>query len=151
MCMGIGTDQEVAPCFARSIRRPRVIAAGFGKRCVVGLKRTEHLIGRYVMKALPIARRFPGGQRAVQERVRANDIGAHKSVGRDDRTVDVAFSGEMYHKVEGVMVKQRLEQRGVADVAMDELEMRMTLHGVEIGTVSRVSERIEHDDQIVWM
>ena len=81
----------------------------------------------------------------------AQDIGLDEGVRIRDRTVNVAFSGEMHHKVEGVKVKQRLDQRSVADVAMDELEMLRTPHGVEIGAISRVSERIEHDDQIVWM
>jgi hypothetical protein len=58
----------------------------------------------------------------------------------------MAFGREMHYEIEVVAAKQGLDQLGVADVAMDELEALMTLHGIEIGTVSRISERIEHDD-----
>jgi len=61
----------------------------------------------------------------------------------------MAFSREMHHQIEVVATKQRLNQPGVADVAMNELEVFISLHCIEIGPVAGIGERVEHDDQIV--
>ncbi len=58
----------------------------------------------------------------------------------------MAFGREMHHDIEVVAAKQRLDQLGVADVAVDEFEALIALYGIEIGTVARIGERIEHDD-----
>ncbi len=63
----------------------------------------------------------------------------------------MAFGREMHHEIEVVAAKQRLNQPRVADVAMNELEPFISLYCIEIGSIARISERIEHDDQIIRM
>jgi hypothetical protein len=63
----------------------------------------------------------------------------------------MAFRGKMHHVVEIVTTKEALDQLSVADVAMDELEVFILLHHIEIGPVAGIGERIKHDDQIVRM
>jgi hypothetical protein len=63
----------------------------------------------------------------------------------------VAFGREMHHEIEVVATKQRLNQPGIADIAMNELEPFISLYCIEIGSIARISERIEHDNQIVRM
>ena len=58
----------------------------------------------------------------------------------------MAFGREMHHEIEVVAAKQRLHQPGVADVAVHELELFISLHCIEIGSVACIGERIEHDD-----
>ena len=63
----------------------------------------------------------------------------------------MAFGRKMHHQIEVVATKQRLNQPGVADIAMNELELFISLHCTEIGSIACISERIEHDNQIVRM
>src|SRR5215472_15958404 len=63
----------------------------------------------------------------------------------------MTFGREMHHEIEVVTAKQGLNQPGVAYIAVHELELSVFLHGVEIGPVARIGERVEHDDRVVWM
>jgi hypothetical protein len=54
----------------------------------------------------------------------------------------VAFGREMHHEIEVVATKQRLNQPGIADIAMNELEPFISLYCIEIGSIARISERI---------
>ena len=69
---------------------------------------------------------------------------AAKSAAPGDRPVDMRLGGEVDHGV--VTGKYGPEQRGVADVALDELEPRAAGDGLEVSQVSRVGQLVQYGD-----
>src|SRR5215469_174028 len=100
-----GTDEKIAARLARCVWRLRIVSAGLGEWRLIGPKRAEYFIGRYVVES-PARHRGPSGlQGAFQERMRPDNIGAHESGTRNDRAVNVAFRGKMDDKIEIVTAK----------------------------------------------
>ena len=54
----------------------------------------------------------------------ADDVGLDEGVGALDRAVDVRFGGEVHDGVDALLAQQLLDQRGIADIAVDESELR---------------------------
>ena len=50
--------------------------------------------------------------------------------------------------IEPVFAQQLLDQRRVADIAVDEMEILLGLNRVEIGEIPGISQGIEHHDEI---
>ena len=76
-------------------------------------------------------------------------IGAREDLRGVDRAIDMAFGGEMHHRVEIVFFEQCLHRPGIANVAMNEFASSIVAkirHAVEI---SGIGQRIEYDDAIL--
>src|SRR3954452_5115199 len=88
--------------FARRIRRAWIVSRGFREQAF-GAERTVYFIGGDMKKSksfTPFARQaFEIAARRFEQHVSAGDVGLHEGRGARDRTVDMGFSGQMYHPV----------------------------------------------------
>ncbi len=87
-------------------------------------------------------------KRGVQERKGAHHIGLQESLGLDDGAIDMGLGGEMEHARETVLVEQAPHQRGVADVALDEVKAAVRYQGLEAADIGRVSQRVDDDHAV---
>ena len=78
----------------------------------------------------------------IQQRLRADDIGDHEVLRARDRAVHVGLRREVDHDV--VAGDHSVEDRPVADVALDEGIAGILRNGREIRRVAGVGELVEH-------
>ena len=113
----------------------------------VGAERAEHLVGRDVLEAEARARvrveRAPIGERGLEQRVGAADIGLDEGRGTVDRAVDVALRREMQDGVGLRLGEDRVERRPVADVHP---VMAMAVAGAGFGQRFEVAGVGQHVD-----
>ncbi|MNI51404.1 hypothetical protein D3C73_1061320 [compost metagenome] len=94
------------------------------------------LVGR---QRLPVvAHRFEQGQGA-------DHIGLDERTGAVDGTIDMAFGGEVHHRIGLVFGQQAGHQRVVTDVAVHEHVVRIALQGGQGLQIARVGQRIQVD------
>ena len=136
-----GTDEVVAGGLARRIRAVRIVLCLLGEEAAVQLQRSVDLIGRDVVEALALVALGacrPDLLGRLQQAQRAEDIGAGEGEGIADAAIHVTLGRE--EATHGLVV---------ADVGLDEGEVRCLCHvsyGLE---VARVGELVEADDVIV--
>ena len=58
----------------------------------------------------------------------------------------MALRGEVDDRVEPMLGEQLIDQRAVADVALDEAGVG---HAVQAGAVARIGQRVQHHDHVV--
>jgi len=75
-----------------------------------------------------------------------HDIGLDELTGTVDRAVDVAFGGEVHHRIGLVLGQKRGHQRSIADVAMHEHVVRVALQRRQRMQVAGVGQGVEVDD-----
>jgi len=156
-------DQEVAGRLAGGIGRARVVGCGLLKRAFLA-EAAIHFVRRNVVekhtRASALTRctgqcgriiailALPCLPRSFQKRVGAHHIRRDKGLRIKNRAVHMAFRCKVHHRVDGVVRKELLHKRRIANVAMDEYVAILVLHS-DIGKVLRVAsigERIEIDN-----
>src|SRR5205807_4688732 len=86
--------------------------------------------------------------RGFEQRMRAGDIRLEKCIRSEDRSVDVRLGGEVHDGVEALIAQQGFDELRIANVAVDETQIGVILHGIQIGEVAGIGERIEHDQPL---
>ena len=84
----------------------------------------------------PSSRRF-------QQRQGANHIGLHKRRRPIDRTVDMAFCGEVDDRVRLVLAQQSVQQDAIRDAAFDEDVRGVAQHAGQRVAIASIGERIQ--------
>src|SRR6185312_8824574 len=88
---------------------------------------------------------------ALQQGMCPENIGPHEGIRADNRAVHMRFSGEMNHCIDALDPEQLLYEHSVADVSMDESELKSVDDRIEIRKVTRIRQSIEHHHPIVWV
>lgn len=89
--------------------------------------------------------------RGFEQRKCSDDIRLDEGIRFDDGTIHVTFGREVYDCINLVFAKKSIDQYPVADVSMDEPEPGVVPHRLETCEISRVGQRIEHNDPIPRM
>ncbi len=149
--VGSARDQHRQPV-GNEVRARQQVAAGLGRRIgAAGVQRivlgglarrfdaAVDFVGRDVHETRGAA--HPGG---FEQRERAAEVGLEHRRGREDAAVHVRFGGEVHDGVRPFFGQQRVHQRRVADVALNEAVARVRGHGRQVLQVARVGQLIEH-------
>ena len=140
---GPGADQHVGARLGRTIRRGRLIRRLLGElRRVVERQVAVDLVGGDVVVADAVL------ADGLQKAEGALDVGAQERLGVGDGVVVVGFGGVVHDRV--VARDQLIEQRGVADVAHDELHAVGGQPGDVLG-VAGVGQLVQDGDVDVRM
>lgn len=136
--------------FASGIGRIRRVWRALVKCRVLGFERTIHFIRRNMMKTMVIdhALRQPHLARCLQHRVRTKDVRLDECVRTVNRSIHVRLRREVHDRIDALFTQQTLNQRAVANVAMDESEFRLTLCGFQVCKIARVSQCIEYNESL---
>lgn len=158
--MVVGLGEVIARRLAGRIGRARIVGRRFGEVTLLA-QRAKDLVRAHVVKEHVLAhaarRRAPGLPRHIKQRISAQHIRAHKGFRAEDRAVHVALRRKVHHRVDAVLGEEALDERPIADVALDEdvaghrarclgalsiprLNVRKILQ------IPRIGERIEIDD-----
>ena len=81
------------------------------------MQKAERLTPPRILDPLPIAE---GG---LKEGMSSHDVGAHELGRSSDRTVDMAFSRQMHHRIRFEAREQLVEKVPIADIPMDKAVM----------------------------
>ena len=92
---------------------------------------------------------FVGGlQYGVRDHVRANDVGFEKDAIVENGPRDVGFRSKVNDNIRSR--HERIHDLAVGHVAVPELELFRLAHGCrKIVQISRVGQRVEHDDAVI--
>ena len=135
-----------------------MIGAGLG--CVVRRAGTirrvlaERLVRVEREVAVDLARRDvveaadPDLTRCIAECLRAEHVGADETSGVEDRQAVVRLGGEVNDRVESVAREDLLDERLVADVAVDEGDRTALFQRGDGRLVAGIGECVQHDDDI---
>ena len=99
-------------------------------------------------RAVERARRTPGVQRGLQQGEGAEHVGLQKGFGIGDGSIDMRLRGQMRDAGEFVLVEQPPHQRGIADVALDELDAAIGDQRLEASDVGRIGHGIDDDQPV---
>lgn len=105
-----------------------------------------NLVGRYLVIAPDTV--FAAG---VHEHLRAQDVGAQEYAGVLNGAVHVALGGKVNDDVWLFFFKQPVHGFAVADVGLDETEVRFIHHGGEGGEIARVGQLVQTHDTVARM
>ena len=89
------------------------------------------------------------GARRLEQRERAQHVGAHEIARPVDAAIDMALGGEVHDGARPVLGEQPVEQRPVADVTLHEHMPRVAAQRIEVVQVAGVGQRVEVDDGLV--
>ena len=123
------------------------IRRGLGERRIRFSQGAVDLVGRHVQEAesrfCVALETLPGRARRFEQYERADDVGLDERRRPVDRAIDMAFGGEVHHRARAMLGEELLEQRGIADVAVDENVSRFPGHGLEARKVAGIGELVE--------
>ncbi len=97
-------------------------------------------------RALPGRQRLPVVAHGFQQAQGAHHVGLDEGARAVDGTVDVAFSGEIQHRIRLVLGQQAGYQRAVTDVTLHKHVVRVAVQAGQRLQVAGVGEHIEVDD-----
>ena len=97
------------------------------------------------LQAAPVC--APVGAHRFQQAEGADDVGLDEVFRAVDRTIDMAFGGEIEHRARLVFGQQIRHQRAVAYVAVHEHVPLITGQRRQVFAVARIGQRIEVDDR----
>src|SRR2546426_8680568 len=120
----IRAHEMIGSCFGCRIWAVRRVRSGLRKWRISRTERTIDFVGRYMQEAKALAllgwQRQPIRARGFEQRESAYDVGGDEVGWTADRSIDVAFRGEVEHRTRAVLVEQRLDERAIGNVATDE-------------------------------
>ena len=142
----VGQHQQVSARLGRRVGAGGVNGRFLGEEQVGTVQRqvAVNLIGRYLMIAPDTV--FTAG---VHENLRTQNVGAQKNAGVLDGAVHVAFGGEVDDDVRLFLLEQLVYSLTVADVGLDETEVRIIHHGGEGGEIARVGQLVQTHDAVI--
>jgi hypothetical protein len=82
--------------------------------------------------------------RGLEQREGADDVGLHERARAGDRAIDVGLGGEVHDGVDAVLGQHPIDQRAVADVAVDERAPRRVRQVAQVLAAAGVGQRVEH-------
>ena len=139
----VGAHQMIRGGLARRVGRIRRVRARLMEWRIVGLERAVHLVGRHMMKAMAAHGLAvqPQALRRLEQRMRADDIGADEIIGPEDRAIDMRFGREVHQRIDLMSLEQRAHRGLVADVAAHEHVARIATRGPRDSRGSRHRSR----------
>ena len=156
-----GADEVVARSLGGGVGRVGIVGRGFEEEIIavrsvaIGACEFEcaiDFVGRDMVETLALVslgKAFPIEFGGLEEGERAHHVGAGKSKGIFDRTVDVALGGKVDNALYLVLLHEGVEGVEVADVHLDKRIVGLVLDVLEVGEVARVGEFVETDDMVV--
>ena len=75
--------------------------------------------------------------------MRANDVGPHEGVGRNDRAVNMAFRSEMHDRGWVVLFQQLPNEAAVPDIAVNKFIPLIGSNALQVVQVPRVRQLIQ--------
>ena len=81
---------------------------------------------------------------------RAGDIGLDKGGRPVDRTIDMAFRGQVHDDLNVVIAQKRRHQRPVGNVALDEAIIGVALDLAQRSEVARIGQLVEVHDLVAF-
>jgi hypothetical protein len=127
------------------VRRPGAIGSLLGEDLVAVERKLAVDLARGDVVEASHARE----PRRVEERLRAEDVRTEEPAGVDDGEAVVRLGREVDDRVDRLVPEQPLDEVGVPDVTVDEVDP--VLDVLEIPPFARVREEVEHDDAVVGM
>ena len=145
----VGPHEMVGRGFGRRIGGVGIVAGFLCEERAVELQRTIYFVGRNMIEAFPLPVAVPLFLGCLQQGKRAHDIGAGEDERILDRTIDVAFGGQVDHSVDIVLAEHFADGVVVADVGLDEGVVRSIFDVSQVGQIAGIGQFIEIDDPIV--
>jgi hypothetical protein len=141
--------EVIGRCLARGIGRVRRIGRAFGEQALRP-ERAVDFVGRHVQQTEAGAARrgeaSPIAQRLLQQDEGTDDVGLDEFARTVDRTIDMAFGGQVHHEIGLVAIEQRANASAVADVDLGEGVARMSRALRNRGEVRGVGELVDVHD-----
>ena len=108
--------------FGSRVWRTGIVGRGFTEKAAFS-ERTEDFVGAHMQKYWSVLRICPilpetfGG---LEQAKGSENICSDKRIRSDNRAVHVRFGGKMNHRVNFLLLEQRVDQRLIADIPLDE-------------------------------
>ena len=129
------------------------VGRGLGEGRVCRAQRAIHLVGGDVQEAeaflVGALQRAPVGAHRFEQVEGADHVGLDEIFGAVDRSVHMAFGGEVDHGARPVLRQQPLHQRTVADVALHEDVTGVAAQAGQILGIAGVGELVEIDHRLL--
>ena len=139
-----GPGQVIGRRLGGRVGRIRSVTVRFGEGRLVGRERAVDLVSRHVHETEMIRPAAPVLQRAIEQRLRAGDVGADERTRLVDRAIDVALGGEVHDRVGPMLGEQTRNQRTVADIALHE-DVPVVGQALERFAIAGVGQQVQVD------
>ena len=93
----------------------------------------------------------PRYARCLEQRVRADQVGANKSIRPGNRTIHVALRCKMHDGVDGVIRHHFGDQGGITDIAFNKVDGTCCFQGLKAVAIAGIGQRIQHHQRILRM
>ena len=145
-----GPHQVVRSRLAGRVGRVGLVLQVLAKGRIVRAQGAVNLVGGDVVKTvLPRTRvREPVLPGRLEQGVRAHDIGLDKGIRPGDRTVDVAFGGEVHQGIDAIFTQGGQHRLVIADVRVHEVEAGFRLQRRQVGAVASVGQGIQRNQGV---
>ena len=148
--MVVGAHEVVGGGLRGGVGAVRGVRRALAEGRVVGAEGAEDLVGRDVEEpegvALRLREPLQVAVRRLEQRVRAEDVGAQERRRVVDGAVDVALRREVDDRRGAVLGEEPRDEVAVADVAADEEVVGVVLEVGQVVEVARVREQVEVHD-----
>ncbi len=81
--------------------------------------------------------------------MRADQVGANKSIRPRNRTIHVALRGKMHDGVDGVIRHDFGDQGGITDIALNKVDGASCFQGLQAVAIAGIGQRIQHHQRIL--
>ena len=143
-----GADQVVGGGLGGRVRGIGRVRRGLGEQPGFAQAAVD-LVGGHVQEAERVPGRafqpLPVVAHRLQQGQGADHVGLHEGRRAVDRTVHVAFGGEIHHSIGAMFGQQPRHQGAVADIAMHEHMLRVALQRGQGVAVAGIGQRVEVD------